>query len=110
MIEEKDEEIAYLTPKAEAADRIANAEGLKSLSEVGKINGIGPHRIFKLLEDIGILYRRGKEPVPYQIYLDRGYFIVRESTYKANGVDHLYSQTYVTGKGEVWLAKQLFVA
>jgi anti-repressor protein len=110
MIEAKDQEIAILAPKAAAADRITNAAGLKSLSDIGKINGIGPRKIFELLADRGILFRRGDSWVPYQQYIEYGYFLVRESTYEMNGIDHLYSKTYVTGKGEIWVAKQLCAA
>jgi anti-repressor protein len=110
-IEEKRQELEnqvyQLMPRAAAADRISNAVGLKSLSEIGKINGCGPRRIFDKLADQGILFRRGESWVPYQAYIDQGYFLVRESTYEMNGVDHLYSKTYVTGKGEVWLANKL---
>jgi prophage antirepressor-like protein len=107
MIEAKDLIIAELAPSAAAADRITNAVGLKSLSEIGKINGIGPRKIFDLLADQGIMFRRGESWIPYQQYVDSGYFRVRESTYEMNGVDHLYSKTYVTGRGEVWIAKRL---
>jgi len=101
-------ELAVATPKAEIADRIASADGLKSLSEVGKINGIGPRKIFDILVGLKIIYRSGRSWVPYQEYIDSGAFVVRESTYEANGIDHLYSKTYVTGKGELWLARRLF--
>jgi prophage antirepressor-like protein len=107
LLDEKDRIIAELSPSAAAADRITNAVGLKTLSEIGKINGIGPRKIFDLLADQGIMFRRGESWIPYQQYVDSGYFRVRESTYEMNGVDHLYSQTYVTGRGEVWIAKRL---
>jgi anti-repressor protein len=108
IIERMKVRIAELEPDAAAARVIACADGRKSLSDVGKINGIGPRKIFDLLADRGILFRRGRDWVPYQQFIDSGYFIVRESTYEVNGIDHLYSKTYVTGKGELWLAKQLF--
>jgi len=107
-IEEQATALAIAAPKAALADRIATADGLKSLSEVGKINGIGPRKIFELLTGLGIMFRSGKNWVPYQRYINEGLFVVRESTYEANGIDHLYSKTYVTGKGELWIAKRLF--
>jgi phage antirepressor YoqD-like protein len=110
VIAEKDAQIAKLEPDATAARIIAAAEGLKTLSEIGKINGIGPRKIFELLADRSILFRSGQSWVPYQRYVDAGYFVVRESTYEINGMDRLYSKTYVTGKGEVWLTKQLFAS
>lgn len=109
VLAEKDREISQLAPDALVARRISNAEGLKTLSEIGKINGLGPHRIFFLLEEKRILYRSRGAWVPYQEHVDAGRFVVRERTFRdGEEVDHLVSQTYVTGKGEVWLAKQFF--
>jgi phage antirepressor YoqD-like protein len=102
-------EVAVLAPKAAAADRICLAEGLRTVSQVGKINGLGPRKIFEDLIARGILYRSRVSWVPYQRYIDSGYFVVRESTYRTvDGKEHLSCQTYVTGKGEVWLADRIF--
>jgi len=100
------EQVAELAPKAEVAERIAGAIGLKTLSEVGKINGVGPHRIFTELEARKVIYRTASgDPLPYQQHIEAGRFVVRERTYRdQNGAEHLRSQVYVTGKGEVWLA------
>jgi len=54
-----------------------------------------------------LLFRRGKDLLPYQDFIEAGYFAVRESPYTTkDGREHLFSQTMVTGKGEVWLAKR----
>lgn len=105
------QKVAELEPKAEVAERIAGAVGLKTLSEVGKINGVGPHRIFPELEARKVLYRTASgDPLPYQQHIEAGRFVVRERTYRdAKGAEHLRSQVYVTGKGEVWLAGLLEV-
>lgn len=106
-----EEKVHLLAPAAAVADRIANAEGLKTISEIGKINGIGPRRMFPILSDLGIIYRSRGTWVPYQQWIDAGYFEVKEVTYQdGEEIDHLKTQTYVTGKGEVWLAKQFFPA
>lgn len=102
------EQLAIAAPKAEIADRIAGAEGLKTLAEIGKINGIGPRKIVGLLLERGILYRKGKALLPNQEHVDAGRFVARERTFTINETEHLYTQTYVTGKGEVWLARQMF--
>jgi len=101
--------VAELEPRAAAADRIACAGGLRTLTEIGKINGIGPRRIFEVLADRGIIFRSRGIWLPYQEHIEAGRFVVRETTYRdADDNEKLTSQTYVTGKGEVWLAKQLF--
>jgi anti-repressor protein len=109
MIKEKDAIIAELEPKAYVADRIAGAMGMRTLSEVGKVSGIGPHRIFELLEEKGIIFKHNGRWLPYQCHIEAGRFVVRETTYQGStGADHLVMQTYVTPKGEVWLARQFF--
>lgn len=109
MLEAKDAEIAALAPRALIADRITEAEGEKTLAEVGKITGLGPRRIVDLLLARGILYRAGRSILPKQPHIEAGRFVVREKTFELDGQDHLYSQTLVTGKGEVWIAS-LFAA
>lgn len=110
-IEAQRRAMADLAPRAAVADRIAGAAGLKTLSEVGKINGLGPRKIFDLLKAKGIIFRGRQGWLPYQEHIDAGRFVVRESTYQdLYEEDHLASQTYVTGKGEVWLARQFFSA
>ena len=102
------EQVAELEPKAAVADRIADATGLKLLSEVGKITGLGPYRIFKVLEEARVIYRNSAgDVVPYQEHVEAGRFVVRERTFAdASGADHLRTQLYVTGKGEVWIAQR----
>lgn len=102
------EKIAEMTPGYEAAKRISDSEGLHTISEVGKINGIGPRSIFTLLESRLVIFRERGEWVPYQDFINRGYFVVKTGTYQIDGIDHLRKQTYVTGKGELWMAKILF--
>jgi anti-repressor protein len=109
LVGKKNELIAVLSAKARAADLIADSVGLKLLSDIGKINGQGPIKFIRALIARGYLFRRDGAVLPYQQYIDSGYFAVKEKPYfDAQGVSHLFSQTYVTGKGEVWLAKQFF--
>lgn len=106
---EQYERVQELKPLAAAAERIAGARGLRTITAVGKINGIGPRRIFEVLEVRGLIFRRNGAWLPYQEWIEAGYFIVRERTYQDDyGDEHLHLQTYVTGKGETWLAKRLF--
>lgn len=102
-------EIAALADDARITRTIAVADGLKTITEVAKIITVGPRRLFDILAEKGILYRLRGNLVPKQEYIDRGYFQVKERTYAGSaGAPHLSTQTLVTGKGEVWLAKQLF--
>lgn len=104
------EQIELMKPKADTFDRISDATGLRLLSEVGKINGIGPKKIFSLLESRGIIFRNRGSWVPKQEFQDAGYFLTRDRIAYTDeeGIDHMGIQTYVTPKGELWIAKKLF--
>ncbi|TAH55185.1 MAG: hypothetical protein EWM51_03630 [Treponema sp.] len=101
-------ENVLLSDDARVARTIAIAEGLKTITEVAKIAGIGPRKFFEMLADRKILYRLRGDWVPFQDYIDQGYFTVKERTFDGTTGTHLATQTYVTGKGEVWLAKRMF--
>jgi phage antirepressor YoqD-like protein len=91
-----------LKPKAAIADRIHNAHGLQSLAEAAKILGTGQNRLFAKLRGECILL---PDNTPYQEYINRGYFVVKERPYGDDG--ELYARTYVTGKGLIWLTERL---
>lgn len=103
-------ENVVMKPKAEIYDRIANGEGSKLLSEVGKINGIGPRKIFDLLSDHGIIFRRNGAWEAKQDLVERDLFRMKDRIAYTDdcGVDHVAKQLYVTPKGEVWITKRLF--
>ena len=44
---------------------------------------------------------------PYQSYIDRGYFVVKEKPIDMGGTVFNKPQTYVTAKGLSWLEKVL---
>jgi anti-repressor protein len=97
-------------PKALVFDRISEAEGLRLLSEVGKINGIGPRKIFEILAVKKLIFRRHGSWEPMQEYIDKGYFVLRERIgwTDTEGKDHVEKQLYVTPSGECWIARKLF--
>ncbi|MBO4524188.1 MAG: phage antirepressor KilAC domain-containing protein [Ruminococcus sp.] len=96
-------------PKVEFADHVAESESLidmNTMSKLAKHNGIkiGQNRLFEWLRDNGILM---KNNVPYQIYMERGYFKVREGSFTVNGETRLYHKTLVTGKGQLFIIRKL---
>jgi anti-repressor protein len=92
--------IKELAPKAEIYDNISNSSGLKTIKEVAKILGTGEHRLFKWLKDEKILM---KSNIPYQKFIEQGYFEVKSKLIP--GLSQNYSQTFITSKGELYLAK-----
>jgi anti-repressor protein len=95
--------VIELTPKAEVFDKISNANNLLSMAKAAKLLGTGRKRLFILLRDKKILTM---DNLPYQEYIDRGYFKVKVSPMQMGSHGEInYPQTFVTAKGLTWLGK-----
>jgi anti-repressor protein len=109
-IEQKNQVIALLEPKAASWDSIVSSEGswsyndaAKVLHESGQIN-IGEKRLVAWLVESGFLYRDVKgRPHAYQQFIERGLFVAKARTYTdyKTGIEMASSapQVRITGKG-----------
>lgn len=109
-LEQKNQVIALLEPKAASWDSIVSSEGswsyndaAKVLHESGQIE-IGEKRLVAWMVQEGFLYRDNKKrPHVYQTFVDRGWFVVKARTYKdyITGEEMVSSapQVRITGKG-----------
>lgn len=92
-------------PKVEFHDAVADAVNCQSIQEVAKALETGQNRLFQFLRDERILMNNN---LPYQQYLDAGYFRVAERRYKSeSGDNHIYTKTLVTGKGLQFIQRRL---
>jgi phage antirepressor YoqD-like protein len=100
--------IEVLTPAAAVAEAIANADGLHTLSEAGKMLDFGLVTFCARLRKERILMEDNQ---PYETHRQAGRFEVKERTYwnAKHKENRLSATTYVTGKGLVWLAQRLGV-
>ncbi len=100
--------IAANAPAVAFAGLVAEDDKGVLLGNFAKAIGFGPRKIFPLLHELRILIRGGnRHNLPFQEYLDRGYFKVVEKPYNANGETRINFITHVTGKGQQWLTKRL---
>ncbi len=104
--------VAQDAPAVEFAKKIASADKGVQISNFAKTLGMGPIKLFDLLREMRILmggngHRRN---MPFQEYLDRGYFAVRENPYDSNGETRLSFTPLITGKGQKWLTAKLIEA
>jgi len=101
--------LSEMQPKAELADRMLNTGNLRTITDFGKIIA-RPRKIFTDLQDKGILYRNKSDGVllPYQKYIDEGFFVVRLNIVKIGDHEERKQQTYLTAKGEEWLANTIY--
>lgn len=99
IIIQKERQIAELKPKAEFFDAVADSKTAISMNEVAKvlnIKGYGRNNLFEFLRENGILDRFN---VPYQRYVDNGWFRVIEQHYQKNGEPVVTTKTLVYQKG-----------
>jgi len=108
-IKELTEQLSLTKPKAELADRMLNTGNLRTITDFGKIIA-KPRKIFTDLLASHILFRRESDQVllPYQKYIDAGYFDVKYNLVKIGDHEERKPQTYITAKGEKWLADTIY--
>ncbi|WP_346206783.1 phage antirepressor KilAC domain-containing protein [Caldifermentibacillus hisashii] len=98
------QQLQIAAPKVEMYDLALSAKNAQSMSLVAKTLGIGRNKLFSFLRNQKIL-RHNNEP--YQSYIDRGYFTVRQVPIsRTSGVQNK-PQTLVTAKGLDFIAKLL---
>lgn len=105
-------EIKYLevAPKAEALDRIAEADGAMNPTVAAKTLQIPPGRLFRWLRENQWIYRRPGScaNVAYQDKINAGYLTHKITTvHREDGSEKVVEQVLVTGKGLTKLAQVL---
>ncbi|MGE5552948.1 MAG: phage antirepressor KilAC domain-containing protein [Betaproteobacteria bacterium] len=99
-----EERVEVLEPKGEMYDLLLSAKNAQTMAEVAKSFGWGRNRLFAFLRDQRILMRNN---LPYQEYMDSGYFEVREVTTNRGDFSINVTQTLVTPKGIDFIGKLL---
>lgn len=98
------DKIKLLEPKAKKFDALMDSSNYQSMEAAAKVINIGRNTLFKILREHNILTDRN---LPYQQYIDRGYFVVKEYTITINGEPQMYAQTFATAKGINFLSEFL---
>lgn len=110
IISQKDKQIEQMKPKAEFFDAVADSRTAISMNEVSKVLGIkgyGRNNLFEFLRNNGILDRWN---VPYQRYIDCGWFRVIEQKYTRQGEPCVTTKTLVYQKGVDAIRKKILNA
>ncbi|WP_413828559.1 Rha family transcriptional regulator [Methanobrevibacter sp. UBA46] len=98
QIEEQKPMVEFATTVTKSCDNILMRDMAKLLCDQ-KIN-IGEKRLYKLLRSNGVLM---DDNTPYQSYVDRGYFYIKENTFNTPYGQKLNKTTLVTPKGQIWI-------
>ena len=105
QLKEKDAQLELQKPKVDFADHVTdsdNAIDMGTFAKYAQKQGItmGRNTLFKWLRDQGVLMDNN---VPYQRYLNAGWFRVIENIYNTGSGQYTAPKTLVTGKGQVAL-------
>ena len=106
VVEVQGNQLEEQKPLVEFANRVSNTDRLISVGEMAKLLkdkgfNVGRNKFFEYLRGNKILMGNN---VPYQKYIDAGYFQVRETSNRNGGV---FLTTYVTGKGQMYLVDKV---
>lgn len=104
-INQLNERIRHNQPLVEFANQVAGTENLIDMNAMAKLAvqkniPIGRNRLFRWLRENGILMSGN---LPYQKFIDRGYFAVKESVFETDSFSKTYQQTFITGKGQQFI-------
>ena len=96
-------------PLVEFANKVSNSSNLIDMGKMAKLLkdeniNIGRNRLFEWLRKKEILMRNN---IPYQRYIDGGYFQVKESTFETPYGTKTQQTTFVTGKGQIYITEKL---
>ena len=88
--------------KVDLFDKALDCTTTKSMGDVAKMLNLGRNRLFQMLREKSVLMASN---IPYQTYIERGYFKVVESVNE--NTKQAYSTTRVTQKGIDFINKVL---
>jgi prophage antirepressor-like protein len=97
-------QLTVQAPKVAAYDTFIAADGTQSMAEASKALGIGRNTLYKRLREEKMLTQ---ENLPYQRYLDGGYFEVVEAMRRVLGKMTAIPVMRVTPKGIAYLQRKL---
>jgi len=99
-IQEKDSIILELQECKDMCDKFIHSKGYVSLNKAAKGLKVGRNKMMRFLRDLSVLFMDGNDNLPYQKYIDSGYFTIDYET----GHDGLvHSVTRVSTKGIVFI-------
>ena len=100
---EEQKPLVYFANKVSDSSNLIDMGKMAKLLKDEHIN-IGRNRLFDWLRKKDILM---KNNMPYQRYIEGGYFQVKESTYETPYGTKTQQTTLITGKGQIYITERL---
>ena len=104
-INQLNERIRHDEPLVEFAEQVSDTTNLIDMNAMAKLARaenipVGRNRLYSWLKGKGVLMANN---LPYQTFIDCGYFAVKESVFETPTMTKTYQQTFVTGKGQLFI-------
>ncbi len=96
-------QIEAAKPAVAFMDEYVEAKSTRDISTVGKTLGLAPKAFFAKLSEMGVMFKRGGDWIPYQEHMDAGRFEVKTGTRHG----HAWHQARFTPKGVAWIAGRI---
>ncbi|ELT2224408.1 phage antirepressor KilAC domain-containing protein [Escherichia coli] len=104
------QQLVAAAPKVDFADRVSVAKGIL-IGNFAKVVGLKQNALFVWLRENGILIASGgRKNVPFQQYINAGYFTVKEVVLDDEDGYQIRLTPQLTGKGQQWLTRKLLDA
>ena len=108
-INQLNERIRHDEPLVEFAEQVSDTTNLIDMNAMAKLARaenipVGRNKLYGWLKGKGVLMANN---LPYQAFIDRGYFSVKESVFETATMTKTYQQTFVTGKGQQYIIGRL---
>lgn len=106
---EQSEQIAEMTPKVEAFERLAVSNGSLCITDAAKTLGVRPKDLFDFLRSHGWIFspHGARGDVAYQVQLQRGLMEHKTTTvHRSDGSEKVVTQARITPKGLARLAQE----
>ncbi|EKJ5192986.1 phage antirepressor KilAC domain-containing protein [Escherichia coli] len=105
-----EQQLVAAAPKVDFADRVSGAKGIL-IGNFAKVVGLKQNALFAWLRGNGILIASGgRKNVPFQQYINAGYFTVKEVVLDDENGYQIRLTPQLTGKGQQWLTRKLLDA
>ncbi|EHL0596715.1 phage antirepressor KilAC domain-containing protein [Escherichia coli] len=105
-----EQQLVAAAPKVDFADRVSAANGIL-IGNFAKVVGLKQNALFSWLRQNGILIASGgRKNVPFQQYINAGYFTVKEVVLDDENGYQIRLTPQLTGKGQQWLTRKLLDA
>lgn len=107
--EKAEQKIIEQEPFVNFSNKVSDSSNLIDMGKMAKLLkdehiNIGRNRLFKWLREEGILMSNN---IPYQRYINGGYFKVIESVYRTPYETKTQQTTMITGRGQIYITERL---